>query len=134
MLAGCAGGVGDLVGVGDDGVGGVDGEGYVEGGLVGGLVEAGEGAAGVSGLELGYGVVAGLGLGEIEAAELVVEDSGVGDVEGDLTCGELVREGKGGLLFRVVEGDLRGLGTCFDGEEFDLGGVEGDGFCWGSRG
>ncbi len=57
----CAGRrVGDHVGVGDDGVGSVDGEGDVEGGFEGGFVEAGEGAAGVGGFELGDGVVAGL--------------------------------------------------------------------------
>ncbi len=96
--------VGDDLGVGDDGVAGVDGEGDVEGGFVGGLVEGGEGAAGVGGFELGDGVVAGFGFGEIEAAELVVEDAGVADREGYFAGGEGLREGEGGLFFGVVEG------------------------------
>ncbi len=113
----------------------VDGEGDVEGGLHGGLVEGGEGAAGVGGFELGYGVVAGLGFGEVKAAELVVEDAGIADVEGDRTGGELVRKDEGGLLPGGVERDGRGLGVAGvgvrrgsgHGEKSDLGGVEGDG-------
>ena len=120
--------IGDNVGVGDDGIAGVDGEGDGEGGLESGLVEAGESAAGVvGGFELGDGVVAGGGFGEIEAAELVVEDAGEGDVEGVGAGGELLREGEGGLLLGGIEGD----GGCFafggDGLNLELDGVEGDG-------
>ena len=133
-LPGRGWGVGDLVGVGDDGVGCIYGEGYVEGRLVGGLVEAGEGAAGVSGLELSDGVVAGLGLGEIEAAELVVEDAGVADGEGYFSGGESLGEGEGGLLFVFVESDCcrlrlrdRTADRGDDGLKFDLGRIQGDG-------
>ena len=81
-------------------------------GFEGRLVEAGEGAAGVGGFELGDGVVAAGGFGEIEAAELVVEDAGVGDGEGGFAGGELVGEGEGGLLLCVVEGRRRRFAGC----------------------
>ena len=78
MLAGGgAGRVGLDGAVGDGGVGAVDDQRNVVGGLEGRLVEAGEGAARVGGFELGDGVVAAGGFGEIEAAQLVVEDAGV---------------------------------------------------------
>ncbi len=82
MLAGAgAGRVADDGAVGDGGVAAVDDQGDVVGGLEGRLVEAGEGAARIGGFELRDGVVARGGLGEIEAAQLVVEDAGV--VDGD---------------------------------------------------
>ena len=76
--------------VGDGGVAFVDDERDVEGGLEGGLVEGGEGAARIGGFELRDGVVAPGGLGEIEAAEFAVEDAGVFDCQSGFTGGELI--------------------------------------------
>ena len=125
-----AGRIADDGAVGDGGVAGVDDQRDVEGGLEGGLVEAGEGAARVGGLELGDGVVAAGGFGEIKAAQLVVQDAGVGDGERGLAGGKLLREGEGGLFLVLIEGDGGGLlvagGRDGDGLEGDLGGVEGD--------
>ena len=44
-----------------------------------------------------------------------------------LPAGERLRKGEGGLLFSIVQGDVGRLGTGLHGEEFDLGGVEGNG-------
>ena len=59
----------------------------VECGFEGRLVEAGEGAAGIGGLKLRDGVVAAGGFGKIEAAQLVVEDAGVMNLEVALPAG-----------------------------------------------
>ena len=103
----------------------------VEGGLEGRLVEAGEGAARVGGLELGDGIVAARGFREIEAAQFVVEDARVSDGERGFAGGDRVGEGEGGLLLVLVEGDGGGLllagGGNGNGLKSDLGGVEGDG-------
>ncbi len=103
----------------------------VVGGLEGRLVEAGKGAARVGGFKLRDGVVAAGGFGEIEAAQLVVEDAGEGDVKRGLACGEFLREGEGGLLLFLVERDGGGLlfagGGDGDALEGDLCGVESDG-------
>ena len=60
-------------------VGGGDGERDVEGGLVGRLVERGERAPRVGGLHLRHGVFPAVGRAQVEAAQLVVENAGVGD-------------------------------------------------------
>ena len=73
--------VGELAAVGDRRVGGVDHQRDVEGGLLRRLVERREGAARVGGLHLAHRVVAAVGLAQIEAAQLVVEDAGVGDAD-----------------------------------------------------
>ena len=126
-----AGGVGGDGAVGDGGVALVDDQGHVEGGLEGGLVKAGEGTAGVGGLELGDGVVAMRGFGEIEAAQFIVEDAGELDVDGGFAGGQRLGDREGGLLLVVVEGDGCGLllipGLDLDRLEGDLDGVEGDG-------
>ncbi|GJC83687.1 hypothetical protein ColLi_06525 [Colletotrichum liriopes] len=92
----------------------------VEGGLEVGLVEAGEGAAGVAGLELGAehvvplvvaghrlgGLDGGLVLAAVEAGHLVVDDSLELDGEdGLLGLGDLLVKGDGGalLLLAVAE-------------------------------
>ena len=127
VFAGSGGDVADHVGVRDDGVAGVDGKRDVEGGLERGLVEAGEGAAGVGGFELGYSVVAGLGLREIEAAELVVQDAGEAVGDRDMAGGESLGEGEGGLFLFEIEGDCSGLAVGGYGWNLQLDGVEGDG-------
>jgi hypothetical protein len=88
----------DDVGIGDGRVAFIDDQRDVEGGLEGRLVEAGKGAAGVGRLKLSDGVVALGGLGEIEAAQLVVEDAGVAMSQLELACRKLLAEIEGGLL------------------------------------
>ena len=78
-----AGNVGFDGAVGDGGVIGVDDERDVVSGLECGLVEGGKRAARVGGLELRDGVVAMVTLGEIKAAQPVVEDAGVVDGESE---------------------------------------------------
>ena len=128
-----AGGVTDEGAVGDGGVAAVDDERNVVGGLEGGLVKGWEGAAGVGGLKLRDGIVAAGGFGEIEAAQLVIEDAGVVDGERGLASGQRARHGESGLLLCAVEGDRSGLrfarGGDGDGLEGDFDGVKGDGAC-----
>ena len=78
--------------VGDGGVALVDDERDIEGGLEGGLVEGREGAARIGGFELRDGVVPAGGFGEIEAAQLAVQDSGVLDRQMWLCRREACRE------------------------------------------
>ena len=78
--------------VGDGGVGAVNDQRNIVGGLEGRLVEAREGAARIGGFELGDGVVAALGFGEIEAAQFVVEDAGVVDVQSGFARGTTCKE------------------------------------------
>src|SRR5208337_2814877 len=113
-------------------VGAVDDQRNVIGGLEGRLVEAGEGAARVGGFELGDGVVALGGFGEIKAAQLVVQDAGILYVQNGFARLQRVRKGEGGLRFLLVNGDFcRGHpgvcpGVSNDILEGDLGGVERD--------
>ena len=65
----------------DAGVAGIDDERDIEGCLESRFVEGWEGAASVGGFKLGHGVVASGGLREIEAAQLVIENSG--EIDGD---------------------------------------------------
>src|ERR1700761_7094065 len=108
----------------------VDDQRHIKPGLEGRLVEAGKGAAGVGRLELGDSVVALLGFGEVEAAQLVVEDAGVVDGKGGFTGRQLLAEVQGSLLLLRVFADLRGEGFTADARgyalELDLGRVERD--------
>ena len=110
----------------------------IVGGFEGRLVEARKGAAGVGGFELSDGVIACRGFGEIEAAQLVVEDAGVGDGQRCLAGGKLRGKGKGGLLLVRVKGDGGGLllaaGGDSDGLKGDFGGIEGDAAGWLGQG
>ncbi len=127
-----AGGVGGDGAVGDGGVALVDDQGDVEGGLEGGLVEAGKGAAGVGGLELGDGVVAVRGFGEIEAAQFIVEDAGELDGRWWL-CRRAADRGTVkvacclSLSRETVAVCSLSAGLDLDRLEGDLDGVEGDG-------
>jgi len=56
-------------------------------------------------LELSDGIVAGAGLGEIEAAQIVVEDAGGRRWRGWLGRRGVFREGEGGLFLVFVQGD-----------------------------
>jgi hypothetical protein len=76
------------------------------------------------------GVVAAGGFGEIEAAQLVVQNAGVARCQRGLARGELFREGEGGLLLFLVERDggflLLAAGGHGHALEGDLGGVQSD--------
>ncbi len=86
-----AGGVGNDGAVGDGRVACIHHQRNVISGLESWLVEAGEGAARVGGLELRDGVVAVVAFGEIEAAQLVVQNAGVTDGERGLARGQVSR-------------------------------------------
>jgi len=116
--------------VGDGGVALVDDERDVEGGLEGGLVEGGEGAARVGGFELRDGVIAPGGLREIEAAECSVENAAVLDAQRRFAGRKLIGNRESGLLLVGIEGDGSSLflarGGDFYGLEGEVVGVEAD--------
>lgn len=114
-------------------------QGHGELGLQGGLVEAGEGAAGISRLHLGGGNVLGLTIGSlvggaVETGHVVVELTSEGQLQlGGGTGGDGVGELDGRNLLVLVEGDL-GVGGhdgALGGDDgivdLDLVGVERDG-------
>ena len=107
------------------------------GGLKGRLVPAGEGLAGVVGLELGGGdgvahtVVVGVGR-TVKTVQLVVQDSRKGDGGHGRSRGECGVEGKGGGFVLVVIGRCtRDVALATDGHrgsaDFEFLGVQGEG-------
>ena len=89
MLVAGAGRIGNNLLVRDRDLTFVGNGGDIEGGLVSGLVERRKRAARVRGLELRGGVLASLIVfAQIEAAHLVVENAGVGDVDGRRSGGQ----------------------------------------------
>ncbi len=134
LACGGAGRIGGDGPVGDGRVGAVYHKRDIIGGLEGRLVKAGEGAARVGGLELRNGVIAPRGLGEIEAAQFVVQDAGVGDGERSFARRQLLGEGESGLFLLRVKGDgcsqLLARGGRGDALESDLCRVERDGVHW----
>ena len=123
-----AGSVGDDRPVGNGRVARIRHERNVVGGLEGRLVEAGEGAARVRGLELRDCVVAEGGFGEIKAAQFIVQNAAIADGQRGLAHGEIFREGEGGLLLFLVERDGSLLFFAASGHghalKVDLGGVQ----------
>jgi hypothetical protein len=130
LARGRAGGVGLDGAVGNSRVGGVDNQRNVVRGLEGRLVERRIGAPRIGGFKLRHGVVALGGLGEIEPAQFVVQNAGVGDGQSGLARGELFREGEGRLLLVLVERHgsclLLASGGYGHGLKGDLDGVQGD--------
>ena len=114
----------------DGRVGGVDHERDVERGFLGRLVEAREGSPRIGGFHLTDRVVPAVGLAQVEAAQLVVEDAGVGDVD----RGRAGRHPRGHREGGGIGGGVEGHGgrvrpsSCLDGDgaEGELGGVQRD--------
>jgi hypothetical protein len=131
FAVGGAGRVGNDFAVGDGGVVFVDNESDAKDGLVGRLVEGGEGTAGIGGFKLRDGVAAAGGLAEIETAELVVQDSRKANVDLGGARGNDTRDGQScGLVFFIL-GDRGGLfevsGTDPHFLKIDFGGIQHDG-------
>ena len=111
----------------------VDHQRDVERGFLGRLVEAGERAARVGGLHLTDRVVAPVRLAQVEPAQLVVQDAGVGDADRGRSGGQRLRgqEREGhrlGLGVRRHVGDMRdvrGLDQHLAKSEFSR--MQGDG-------
>ncbi len=101
----------------DGGVAGVDHEGDIERRLQCWLVEGGEGAACVGGLELCHRIAPVVGRAQVEPAELVIELPAVGEAK---------RRRSGGKLIGKLQGDgLRWLVRCDDGTSGDAAGGNG---------
>src|SRR5208337_1452945 len=131
VLVAGASSVGDDLAVGNGGVALVHNRGDIKGRLVGRLVKAGESHARVGGLHLRHFVLPAVVSAQIEAAQLVVEMTGVLDVQGGWTRGKLLVHGERRHLVLFVSGDLRGLGLATSGYghlmKIDFHGIEGDG-------
>lgn len=87
---------------------GGDGQGDGVGGLGSGFIPAGEGTAGIGGLELGDTHVLGIALSilvgrAVETSHFVAQDTVVGDAEDGSTLGELRVEGEGGGVAVLIE-------------------------------
>ncbi len=109
-LSPAAGRVGDDLAVGDSGVTLVDGRGQIESCFVGRLVETRESHTRVGGFHLRDDILLAFVGAQIEAAKLIVEMSGVFDVQGCGTGRKLVIEAKGRALVFFVQRNLGGLG------------------------
>jgi hypothetical protein len=129
-------GLRQLGAVGEGAQSGGDVESDAEDGLAVGLVEAGEGPAGVGGLELGGGQGLGgpVAVGEgrsVEAVQLVVQDAGEGDGDRDGPRSHRGGEGEDDAFGRLVERDGGGHHGAVDQDLGRSGGqfgaVQGDG-------